>query len=359
LEDPKRVIIIHGDRKRRTELADFMKANTFQPWMGAKLSEISLKKSGSAPILLILSAGSASPGQLTELKKACPYLGIILLTDSSNPGGWVHLLENNLVDHIHDARFLTGILAASRSEFHRLELMHSNQSYLKTIKRLKSIKNESIRKSLELEEIYGLTLENLMTALDIRDVATFGHSRTVAKYTQVLAQILGISDETRLENIRKGALLHDIGKIAIPDSILKKPAPLTSLEWRKIRLHPSLGYGLIKEIKMVKEVGFIILNHHERFDGQGYPEGRQGEEIPLEARIFSLADALDAITSHRPYRKRMAFTEAKKEIQKNSVGQFDPTVVEAFCSLGPDKWEKIRYETTKLLPSFEEFLKVN
>ncbi len=192
-----------------------------------------------------------------------------------------------------------------------------------------------------------------MTALDMRDVETFGHSQTVAKYSLVLAKILGMKDKPAIDNIKKGALLHDVGKIAIPDSILKKPSPLSPQEWEKIKLHPSLGYGLIKEIKSMKEIGNIILYHHERYDGAGYPAGLKGEDIPIEARIFSLADALDAITSHRPYSREREFGEAKREIEDNSGTQFDPSVVDAFTSMSVDRWKKIRFETTKLIPSVE------
>jgi putative nucleotidyltransferase with HDIG domain len=223
------------------------------------------------------------------------------------------------------------------------------------LRKLKLERTRNRRRAAELEESYNATLENLMTALDLRDVETFGHSLTVAKYCQALARILGIDGEATLDNIRSGALLHDIGKIAIPDSILKKPSRLSAAEWEKIRLHPALGYGLVKDIKLVKEVGNIVLYHHERYDGRGYPKGLKGEAIPLEARIFALADALDAITSHRPYRKERDFQTARKDIEKNSGTQFDPRVVRAFCSVRLEDWERIRYETTKVLPSFETF----
>jgi putative nucleotidyltransferase with HDIG domain len=219
--------------------------------------------------------------------------------------------------------------------------------------RLEQSANE--RRAAELEESYTATLENLMTALDLRDVETFGHSLTVAKYCRVLAQLIGIKDAPTLDNIRKGALLHDIGKIAVPDAILKKPSRLTPSEWEKIKLHPVLGYGLIKEIKLVKEVGNIILCHHERYDGSGYPRGLRREAIPLEARIFALADALDAITSHRPYRKERDFRAARKDIRENRGKQFDPKIVDAYASVKTEDWERIRYETTKILPGLENF----
>jgi putative nucleotidyltransferase with HDIG domain len=268
------------------------------------------------------------------------------------------LLQQGIINHIVSPDHLGSIFSALKNEREKRELAQKNEYYLRSLKKIQSEQSRNIRKALELEEIYDTTLENLMTALDLRDVETFGHSQTVAKYSQVLAELLGIIDKNQLDNIRKGALLHDVGKIAIPDSILKKPNPLSSEEWEKVRLHPSLGFGFIKEIKLVKEVGNIILYHHERYDGTGYSNGLKREEIPLEARIFTLADALDAITSHRPYRKERDFLAAKREIEHYASTQFDPQVVEAFCSLRLEKWERIRFETTKLFPAVGNFSKV-
>ncbi len=295
---------------------------------------------------------------LRQLKKDQPRSSIILLTAPASGKEFWQPLEESLIDFVCPKNNLPAIFSALRSEIHRRLLKMENEYYLKNLTRLKLEHSRHIRKMLELEEIYDTTVENLMTALDLRDVETFGHSRTVSKYSQVLAEIIGLKERTVLDNIRKGALLHDVGKIAIPDSILKKPGPLTAEEWEKIKLHPSLGFGLIKEMKLVKEVGNIILYHHERYDGRGYPRGLKKEEIPLEARIFALADALDAITSHRPYRPEQDFRTARNEIIRNSGTQFDPMVVEAFCSVDIESWERIRFETTRLLPSFEDYQKL-
>jgi putative nucleotidyltransferase with HDIG domain len=261
------------------------------------------------------------------------------------------------VDYVASPDNIASIFSAIKSEFRKQDLLKKSELHLKKYRALKVEQKKYFKRAADLEEVYDNTLENLMTAMDLRDVETYGHSKTVARYTQFLAHIMGFKDSAQLDNIRKGSLLHDVGKIAIPDSILKKIKPLTAKEWEKIKLHPALGYGLIKEIKMVDEVGNIILYHHERYDGTGYPKRLKKDKIPVEARIFALADALDAITSHRPYRKERSFKTAKKEIQNNSGSQFDPEVVEAFCSVKLDSWEKIRYETTKLMPHMEGFVR--
>ena len=224
------------------------------------------------------------------------------------------------------------------------------------VRRLKKELARYLRRSRELEEAYDTTLENFMAALDLRDVETYGHSKTVARYTHVLAEACGVRDPETLDSVRKGALLHDAGKIAIPDAILKKPGPLAPKEWDVIRRHPALGYGLVRDVKLVPEVGNIILCHHERYDGKGYPKGLAGEKIPLEARIFAVADTLDAVTSHRPYRAPRDFRAARAELESNAGAQFDPGVVDVFCGMDLAVWEKIRFETTRLLPPIEDYL---
>jgi putative nucleotidyltransferase with HDIG domain len=224
------------------------------------------------------------------------------------------------------------------------------------VRRLKKELARHLRKSRELEEAYDATLENFMAALDLRDVETFGHSKTVARYSRVLAEACGLRDTVALENIRRGALLHDAGKMAIPDAILKKPGPLAPGEWQAIRKHPALGYGLVRDVKLVPEVGNIIFFHHERWDGRGYPKGLAGEAIPLEARIFSVADTLDAVTSYRPYRAPRDFQAARRELEKGRGAQFDPRIVDVFCSTDLAVWEKIRFETTRLVPPLEDYL---
>jgi len=224
------------------------------------------------------------------------------------------------------------------------------------VRRLKKELAFHLKRARELEEAYDTTLENFMAALDLRDVETYGHSKTVARYTHMLAGACGVTEPGKLESVRKGALLHDAGKMAIPDAILKKPGPLAPKEWEVVRRHPVLGYGLVRDVKLVPEVGNIILCHHERWDGKGYPKGLAGEAIPLEARIFAVADTLDAVTSHRPYRAPRDFGAARRELEANAGRQFDPKVVDAFCGLDLAVWEKIRFETTRLMPPIEDYL---
>lgn len=353
-----KVLIIDADHKYSQRLSGYLQSLTVEVETSPDLPPTKHADKWLKDTILIVSnqPGEANIiDQLQLLKSAGRNLTVIMLTSSLSSNHYLTYLQAGLIDHICSRHNLASVFSAVRAEISCHQLKRENEIYFKNLTRLKLDHSRHIRKSLELEEIYDTTVENLMTALDLRDVETFGHSQTVTKYCQVLARLLGITQATRLDNIRKGSLLHDIGKIAIPDSILKKPGRLTSDEWEKIKLHPTLGFGLVKEMKMLAEVGHIILYHHEKFDGSGYPRGLKGREIPPESRIFALADALDAITSHRPYRAERDFCTAKEEIIRNAGSHFDPQVVEAFCSVDIEKWERIRYETTRLMPSFEEY----
>lgn len=186
-------------------------------------------------------------------------------------------------------------------------------------------------------------------AVTDRNEDTLYHSQMVARYTFLLSKALGIEDKEFLTSIERGALLHDIGKIGIPEGILRKPGPLTETEKEIVKNHPFLGYEMIKEFDFLKKAAQVVLYHHEHYNGDGYPYGLAGEEIPIEARIFALADTFDALTSDRPYRKGKSFDEALVEMEKNCGTQFDPLLADIFLSLPLDKLEQIKEDTYEYL----------
>jgi len=359
----KRILLIEKNDKQSKYLLSFLSNRSFEVDNAESYNEATIKLLSSNNYTLVLIGFTAfntnTLNVIHNIKSFNPHLGIMLLTNLKKPDLPISLLDKGLIDHVSSPNNLAGIYSALKNESKKKLLIQKNKAYKKQLNRHHHEHQKNIRKTLDLEEIHDSTLENLMTALDLRDVETFSHSQTVAKYSLRLASLLGIKDKVTINNIKKGALLHDIGKIAIPDSILKKPGVLSPPEWEKIKRHPTLGYGLIKEIKLVKEVGNIILFHHERYDGKGYPKQLKNKKIPSEARIFALSDALDAITSHRPYREERTFSYAKREIQKHSGTQFDPKIVEAFCSFPLKNWEEIRFQTTKIMPFFEDMMQVN
>jgi len=183
--------------------------------------------------------------------------------------------------------------------------------------------------AVEIEVGYDSTLKVLSAALDTKDQNTHGHSERVAKLTLSLAREMGVPNE-RLVDMERGALLHDVGKIGVPDHVLLKPTTLNDREWEAMQKHPLLAGLMVSKVGFLEGALPILLYHHERYDGSGYPFGLQGHAIPLEARIFTIVDAFDAMTSDRPYRQAMPVETAMAEIRANAGIQFDPEVVEAF-----------------------------
>ena len=181
----------------------------------------------------------------------------------------------------------------------------------------------------QLLNAYEATIEGLSHALDLRDRETEGHSRRVTEVTVKLAQALNFSEEEIL-HIRRGALLHDIGKIGIPDSILHKPDSLSEDEWTSMRKHPQFAYDMLSPIEYLRPALAIPYSHHEKWDGTGYPRGLKGEGIPMSARLFAIADVWDAVTSDRPYRAAWTEEQATAYIREQTGKHFDPQVVDLF-----------------------------
>jgi putative nucleotidyltransferase with HDIG domain len=190
----------------------------------------------------------------------------------------------------------------------------------------------------ELRESYDATLEALVGALDARDQETKGHSIRVAQYMLTIAEALGVKPGSKeWTDMQRGALLHDVGKIGVSDNILLKPGKLTPEEWTDMRRHPEIGFNILRDVSFLRGAAEIVLAHHERWDGGGYPKGLREDEILLGARIFPVVDTFDSMTSDRPYRKALSARNALDEILRCGGSQFDPLVVEAFLDIY-EKW---------------------
>jgi len=206
-------------------------------------------------------------------------------------------------------------------------------------------------KNTELRTAYIQTIRALAEAIDAKDAYTRGHSERVAVYASRIGNHMGLRKEL-IERIYFAGLLHDVGKIAVPDNILRKPGALTSDEWQTMRRHPAAGYEILLKIDFLKTASQIVMSHHERYDGGGYPRGLAGEEIPLGARIFTIADAFDAMTTDRPYQKARQTWEALEIIEKGKGKHFDPQIVDAFASVmrrRPQGVVRVEQEETKLI----------
>lgn len=206
------------------------------------------------------------------------------------------------------------------------------ESGLKSVSQMRIIQdiNQKLEvANVQLKEAYYGTIETLRLAVDAKDTYTKNHSERVSYFSVMIGKQLGLNDAD-LETLKQGALFHDIGKIGIPDAILQKPGKLTDEEYDDIKNHPSIGSKILAPAKIFSDLIPIVLNHHERYDGKGYPIGLAGEDIPLMARIVCVADSFDAMTSDRSYRPRFTVIAALEEIERCKGAQFDPLVVDAF-----------------------------
>jgi response regulator RpfG family c-di-GMP phosphodiesterase len=193
----------------------------------------------------------------------------------------------------------------------------------------------------KIESETRLIADGLVRALALRDIETENHSRRVSAWTRILGAAIGLTGNELL-NCELGALLHDVGKIGVPDAILRKPGKLDEAEWEEMRKHPGYGLEMLAGITQLSEASAVVYSHHERWDGKGYPQGLEGRDVPIGARIFAIVDTYDAMTSDRVYRKALPHEAALEEIKRLAGEQYDPDLVALFLSLDQDQWKDVR-----------------
>src|SRR3989440_4907603 len=283
-------------------------------------------------------------GLLERTKEKFPDMPVVMVTAVHDISVALAAIRNGAYDYLPKPFEREQLLATVRRAMENRRLKLENRAYQTNLETLVAARTEQLRKAMvELERSYDITLEALGDALDLKDRETEGHSRRVTAFTIAIAKAMGLTaDQIRV--IARGAFLHDIGKMAIPDAILRKPGALDSKEIALMREHSYHGYQIVKRIPFLQEAAEIVYAHQERFDGTGYPRGLKGEQIPLGARMFAVADTLDAITSDRPYRPAQTLTAAREEIQRWAGRQFDPEVVKMFLSMPENIWDDLRKE---------------
>jgi response regulator RpfG family c-di-GMP phosphodiesterase len=269
---------------------------------------------------------------LGEIVDKYPDTAVVMVSGINEIDTALTTMKMGAYDYI--TKPFTPSVVAQRIELalEKRRLIIENRNYQLNLEKLVKERTE------ELVSTYDATIKALGGALDLRDSETEDHCRRVAAYVLKLAKIVGIEDEKILRDLELGAFLHDIGKIGVPDAILLKPGKLTEEEKKVIETHPGLGNDLIKQIQFLKGASELVLSHHEWFDGSGYPRGLRGSDIPLPARLFTVADTIDAMTSDRPYRKALPIEAVGKELRKLSGVQFDPQIVDAFFSVPEREW---------------------
>jgi cyclic di-GMP phosphodiesterase len=278
---------------------------------------------------------------LTEVRRSHPHLAFLVTTGVDDVDVGVKAMRCGADDYLVKPLRESAVLASLENALHKRRLEREVENYRQHLEEMVAQRTEQLQAALrQLEQSYEDTLKSLGAAIDLRDSETAGHSLRVCRYSLQIAQALGWP-EKQLSTLARGAYLHDIGKLAIPDGILLKPGPLTSEERRLMQRHSQLGFDLLKDIPFLADAAEIVLMHHERFDGAGYPHGLKGEQILPGARIFAVADTLDAITSDRPYRRASSFESARETIRSLGGTQLDPRIVTTFLDIAEDTWPTI------------------
>lgn len=288
----------------------------------------------------IMMPGRSGVELLRDIKKVDPDIAVLMITGLSDMNTAMECIHLGADDFITKPFGINRVVLTVRNLIERRTLAIEKKHYQVSLEFKVMEQTEKIRKTMnDLSHAYNETLMALIKALDAREKEVGSHSERVMAYTTFIGKRLGISGK-ELEELARGALLHDIGKIGISDNILLKQGELDENEWIEMRKHPQVGYAILSEITFLKVPSEIILGHHEKFDGTGYPKKLKGNQIPIGARIFALVDTLDAMTSNRPYRPALPFNAVAQEIIRCRGSQFDPDLCELFLSISREQWEK-------------------
>jgi putative nucleotidyltransferase with HDIG domain len=275
---------------------------------------------------------------LTKVRRAYPHLAFLVTTGVDDLEVGVEAMRNGADDYLVKPLRETAVLASLQNAIRKRQLEQEVENYRQHLEDMVADRTSQLREVLnQVERSYENTLQALGAAIDLRDSATAGHSQRVCGYSLEIARAMRWSS-TQLAVLARGAYLHDIGKLGIPDGILLKPGPLTDEERRLMQLHAKVGFDLVKDIAFLADAAEIVLAHHERYDGSGYPRGLRADEILFSARVFAVADTLDAITSDRPYRRASPFEIARDTIGSESGRLFDPQVVNVFLNIPIETW---------------------
>jgi putative nucleotidyltransferase with HDIG domain len=281
---------------------------------------------------------------LARIRQRHPDIPVVMVTAVHDISVALAAMRNGAYDYLLKPFESEQLLAIVRRAMENRRLKLENLAYQTKLESLVADRTDLLRRALsDLERSYDITLEALGDALDLKDAETEGHSKRVTAFTIAIARAMELPHD-HIRIIARGAFLHDIGKMAIPDAILRKPGRLSPEEQEIMRRHAQLGYRILRRIPFLREAADIVYSHQECFDGSGYPRGLRGDQIPLGARIFAVADTFDAITSDRPYRAAQSIAAGRREIERNAGRQFDPGVVQTFLSISEQIWQELRTE---------------
>ena len=271
-----------------------------------------------------------------------PESVVVMISGMQTIESAIEALRVGAFDYVMKPFDLRQVEASVKRAVEHYELREAKRRYENHLEEMVAQRTTELDQALvSLEDAYRSTLKALTAALETRDAETHGHSERVVTFSLRLGRELGLSKE-QLKSLEFGSLLHDIGKIGVPDAILRKPAKLNEEEWMRMREHPLHGQQILRDIEFLRGAARVVAQHHEKWDGSGYPLGLRGEEIDLNARIFSVADAFDAMISDRVYRRGRSYEAAAEELDLWAGRQFDPRIVEAFHRVPREDWDELR-----------------
>lgn len=271
-----------------------------------------------------------------------PDTVILMISGAQTIESAIDALRVGAFDYVMKPFDLRHVEAAVRRALDHHELLTAKRRHDTYLQELVEQRTAELNRTLSsLEDAYRATLKALVSSLEMRDAETHGHSERVVNFSLRLGRELDISDE-QTRALELGSMLHDIGKIGVPDMILRKPGSLTEEEWVIMRKHPALGRQILHGIEFLEKAVLVVGQHHEKWDGTGYPLGLRGEAVDLNARIFAVADAFDAMTSDRVYRASRPYEAAAAELDEYAGKQFDAQVVEAFHRVPREEWDELR-----------------
>ena len=351
-----RILVVDDEETIREIVSSMLGGAHFQTRQAASgIEALSILESGEEFDLVLsdlMMPDMDGIALLERVKERYPDMPVVMVTAVHDIQVALQALRNGAYDYLLKPFEREQLLAPVRRALENRRLKRENDAYRTNLEELVAARTQQWKTALSnLEKSYDITLEVLGDALDAKDAETQHHSRRVTAFTIAIARRMGLPKE-EINVIARGAFLHDIGKMAIPDHILHKPGKLTDDEMDIMKEHCYRGYKIISRIPFLAEAAEIVYAHQERYDGLGYPRSLKAEEIPLGARIFAIADTLDAMRSDRDYRKAQSMAAVRDEIIRWSGRQFDPQIVKVFLDMPDNIWEDLRNDINGRDPSF-------
>ncbi|MFZ0759461.1 MAG: HD domain-containing phosphohydrolase [Candidatus Sulfotelmatobacter sp.] len=353
---PDRILVVDDEEAIR-EIVCHMLAAAGYTWKQASSGMEALAMLNSGEVFELVLSDLMMPdldgiGLLERTKEKFPDMPVVMVTAVHDIQVALDAIRDGAYDYLLKPFEREQLLNTVSRALENRRLKVENRNYQINLESLVEARTDQLQRAMaDLVRSYDITLEALGDALDLKDRETEGHSRRVTLFTIAIARAMGLPAD-QIDTIARGAFLHDIGKMAIPDNILNKKGKLDDKEREIMREHCFKGYQIVKKIPFLSEACDIVYSHQEHFDGSGYPRNLKGKEIPLGARIFSVADTLDAIISDRPYRVARSFADARKEILDWKGRQFDPEVVDVFMTIPDEVFEDLRREINAQIHPF-------